>query len=41
MKAIPLAIQFVQYYIVQHQYINFPEQNKWENEHEFRYEDLK
>ena len=40
MKAIPLPIQFVQYYIEEHRYINFPEQNEWENKHKFRYEDL-
>ena len=33
MKAIPLPIQFVLYYIEEHRYINFPEQNKWENKH--------
>ena len=40
MKAVPLPIQFVQYYIEVHQYKKIPEENKWENKHEFRYEDL-
>ena len=40
MKAIPLPTQFVQYYIEEHRYINFPEQNQWEYKKEFRYEDL-
>ena len=40
MKAIPLPIQFVQYCIEEHQYINFPSENDWEKKHEFRYEIL-
>ena len=39
-KAIPLPIQFVQYYIEEHQYINFPSENDWSKKHEFRYENL-
>ena len=40
MKAIPLSIQFVQYYTEEHQYMNFPEENDWSKKHEFRYENL-
>ena len=40
MNATPFPVQSVLYYIEEHEYVNFPEQNKWENKHEFRYEDL-
>ena len=40
MKAIPLPIQFIQYYIEEYQFKGHPVHNTWEYKHEFRYEDL-
>ena len=40
MKAIPLPIQFVQYYIEQLEFATHPAHNTWEYKHEFRYETL-
>ena len=40
MKAIPLPIQFIQYYIEEYQSPGHPINNTQEDKHEFRYEDL-
>ena len=40
MKAIPLSIQFIQYYIEEYQFTGHPAHNTSEYKHEFRYENL-
>ena len=40
MKAIPLPIQFIQYYIEEYQFTSHPAHNTWEHKHKFRYENL-
>ena len=39
MKAVPLPVQFLQYYIEEHETCN-PAHNNWEYKHEFRYDTL-
>ena len=39
MKAVPLPVQFLQYYIEEHETCN-PAHNNWEHKHEFRYDAL-
>ena len=39
MKAVPLPVQFLQYYIQEHETCN-PAHNNWEYKHEFRYDTL-